>query len=391
MASLSIINRIKGSRLLYNCYYYIGSFALNCIKVFVKPNSKLILFVSYGGKKYDDTPKDIFEAMRDDPRFKEYELVWAFNNPKSFNVKGCRKIRIDTFNYFITALKARVWITNVSITRGLSFRGKNTFSLNSWHGTAIKKIGVDAINDSTFRTKDNGRLADIMLAQSEHDVNVYSRAFGVPKDNVVITGFPRNDTLVCGNTIENIEQLKKDMGLPLDKKIILYAPTFREYDRESGYNVILTPPINLKRWEELFGKDYILIIRAHIAVAKLMGVEENAFIKNYSSYPELNNLLLVTDILISDYSGILFDYSILERPIICYAYDYEKYNKVRGSYIDIRKELITAETEEELIRCVFNADDEKMLNTVKLFKKKYVEKCGNSAKRALDVVYNEIK
>ena len=153
----------------------------------------------------------------------------------------------------------------------------------------------------------------------------------------------------------------------------------------------MTPPINLNNWKELFGNDYILIIRAHIAVAKLLGIEESDFVKNYSTYPELNNLLLVTDILISDYSGILFDYSILERPIICYAYDYDKYNIVRGSYMDIRKELITAETEEELIKCVNNAEDEYMHYKVTCFKQKYVEKCGNSARRALDVIYNATK
>ena len=176
------------------------------------------------------------------------------------------------------------------------------------------------------------------------------------------------------------------MGLPLDKKVILYAPTFREYDRESGYNVVMTPPLNLKKWD-----DYILVIRAHIAVAKLMGVEENEFIRNFSTYPELNNLLLVTDILISDYSGILFDYAILERPIICYAYDYEKYNRIRGSYIDIRKELITAKDENELIECVTKVDNPKMKETVLNFKHRYVAKYGKSAERALDVICNAIK
>ncbi len=391
MASISVINRIKGSQLLYNIYYYIGTFFLNFVKIFVRCDDKLILFVSYGGKKYDDTPKDIFEAMVKDPRFAGYKLVWAFNDPAKYNVKNCVKIKIDTFHYFKIALKARVWITNVSVTRGLTIRGKHTFSLNSWHGTAIKKIGVDAINESTFRTKDNGRLADVMLAQSRYDVDVYSRAFGVPKENVIVTGFPRNDTLVSGNSPENIVRLKKEMGFPLNKKIILYAPTFREYDRETGYNVILNPPLDLKRWEKEFGSNSILVIRAHIAVAKLMGVEENEFIRNFSSYPELNDLLLVTDVLISDYSGILFDYSILERPIICYAYDYDKYNRIRGSYIDIRKELVSVSNEDELVDSIKNMDVSSMNETVRKFKNKFVEKYGCSAERALDVIYKSIK
>lgn len=390
MASISLINKIKGSSFLYNIYYYSGSFLLNVLKHFIRCDNKLFLFVSYGGKKYDDTPKDIFLSMIRDKRFKDYDIVWAFDEPNKYDINNCRKIKIDTFKYFITALKARVWITNVSVTRGLSFRGKHTFSLNSWHGTAIKKIGADAINEFTFRSKDSGKLADVMLAQSNYDVEIYSRAFKLPKENVLVTGFPRNDTLVSGNTNYNIQMLKQKMGLPLDKKVILYAPTFREYNRESGYNIVMNPPLDLKKWHDLFGQDYILIIRAHIAVAKLMGVEENDFIRNFSTYPELNNLLLVTDILISDYSGILFDFSILERPIICYAYDYQKYNKVRGLYIDIRKELITANNEMELIECVKDANNIEMKETVLRFKHKFVEKCGCSAEHVLDVIYEAI-
>ena len=99
----------------------------------------------------------------------------------------------------------------------------------------------------------------------------------------------------------------------------------------------------------------------------------------------------VTDVLISDYSGILFDYSILERPIICYAYDYDKYNRIRGSYIDIRKELVSVSNEDELVNSIKNMDVLSMNETVRKFKNKFVEKYGCSAERALDVIYKSIK
>ena len=391
MASLSIINKIKGSAFLYNVYYYAGTFFVNFMKVFTKPDEKLLLFVSYGGRKYDDTPKDIYEAMLKDHRFDSFHLVWAFLDPDKYEVGRGGKIKIDTIKYFRTALKARAWITNVSVTRGLRFRGIHTFSINSWHGTAIKLIGDDAINECTFNTKDNGRLADIMLAQGHHDVYVYSRAFKMPQEDVVITGFPRNDTLVTDNMPENIIKLKQEMGLPLDKRVILYAPTFRDFERENGYNCILKPPFDLEKWQKTFEKDYILIVRAHLAVSKVMGVKENSFVRNFSQYPKLNDVLLVTDILISDYSGILFDFSILGRPIYCYAYDYDKYKKMRGMYIDIRKDLESYADEDSLMKAIAEMDESKMAQRVLQFRNKYVEKFGSSAKRVADLVYDAIQ
>ena len=161
MSMSNVISKIKSSPTFYNLYFYIGSFAVNLLKLFLRPDGKLILFVSYGGRKYDDTPKDVFKAMLEDNRFSTYKLVWAFREPEKYDVSPSDKIKIDTLDYYKTALKARVWITNVGITRALSFTGIHTFSVNSWHGTAIKYIGRDAIRKNTFVGKGKSKIADI--------------------------------------------------------------------------------------------------------------------------------------------------------------------------------------------------------------------------------------
>ena len=390
MASVSLINRVKHSNLLYSVYYHIGCFAVNVLKLFLKADDKLILFVSYGGKKYDDSPKDIYEAMLKDSRFDEYKKVWAFINPNSFEIGPGKKIKIDTFEYYKTALKARVWVTNVGVTRALSFEGIHTLSVNSWHGTPIKRIGNDAIKTSTFVSKGKGGGIDIQLAQGDYEVERYSQAFNLPKSRVIKTGLPRNDSLVIGNNEDNILSLKKKIGLPLDKKIILYAPTYRDYELENGYECIMKPPFDLNKWQEVLSGEYVLLIRAHIAVMKVLEVKENDFVRDFSKYPILNDILLVTDILISDYSGILFDYSILGRPMFCYTYDYEKYEKMRGMYFDVRKELSYAEYEDGMLEKIEKINSEDEINKAMAFRDKYVQLYGNASERVLDLIYSRI-
>lgn len=126
---------VKYSFVVYSVYYVVGTLFLRLLKFFIKPDDKLILFSSFGGRKFDDSPKTLYELMLKDKRFGDYKLIWAFTNPDEVELSEDRKIKCDTLNYYVTALKARVWITNSSIERGLSFKGKNTFYFNTWHGT----------------------------------------------------------------------------------------------------------------------------------------------------------------------------------------------------------------------------------------------------------------
>lgn len=391
MIKSTLINKIKYSKLLYNVYFSTGSLLVKILKCVLKTDDKLILFTSYSGKRYDDTPKDIFEAMLNDYRFDNYKFVWGFMDPKSILLERCEVVNINSIYYLIKALRARVWITNVNMTRGLGFQGINTFSFNSWHGTAIKYIGEDIkSNEETFVLKNKSKLADVMIAQGKYDVDIYSRAFGLSKDNVIITGFPRNDSLITNNTPDYVAKIKDKLNIDKGKKIILYAPTYRDYEKDEGRNCVLKPPIDFEKWKEQLFDEYILLIRAHQEVVKVLDIEENEFIRNVSNYPVLNDILLITDILISDYSGILFDYSILNRPIYCYTYDYDRYNGERGMYIDIRKDLKSFNQESDLIKSIKADDYNSMVEQTTRFRDKYVQQYGNASQKCLDLLYSEI-
>ena len=384
-----IVNFLKYNKLAFTTYYYTMSAAINLLKVFVKPDDKLLLFNSFAGRKYDDSPKAIYEIMRKDSRFKGYHFVWAFHQPEKYTVKGAKKIKTDGLQYFITALKARAWITNSSFERGLNFKGKNTFYLNTWHGSPIKKMGGDIAKDNqSFGAKGKNKT-DIMNAQSKFEANIFSKCFGIPRSHFLEVGLPRNDEL-ANYTEHYRSELRRKLSLPSNKKVILYCPTFREYDKDENLGVVLAPPMDLKKWEKALGDEYILLMRAHYEVSKVMEIKENEFIRNVTDYPVLDELMIASDILISDYSSVFFDYSIMDKCMLHFTYDYDKYEEKRGMYFDIRKYLNGASNEEDLINILLDLNEASEISKTQAFRNKYVNYYGKAAVQTVDCIADHI-
>lgn len=363
---------------------------VNLLKLFVKPDDSLILFNSFGGKKYDDSPKEIFELMRKDSRFKDYKFVWAFHEPEKFNIKDAENIKTDTLRYFITALKARCWITNSSIERGLSFKGKKTYYFNTWHGTPLKKMGTDISSDNKSFSMKGNSIVDTMMAQSDFEADIFSRVFGIDRNKFLMCGLPRNDRL-ANYTVGERRNIREKLNIPQDKKVILYAPTFREYERDSKLNCVLKPPMNIKLWEDELKQEFCLLFRAHYEVGKVMQIEENDFIKNMTAYPSLDELMIASDILVSDYSSIIFDYCVMDKSVSLFCYDYDLYKEKRGMYFDIRNFFQNGTNEKDVIEHLKNMDTDNELIRIKTFREKYLNCYGNASKASLDCIYKNIK
>lgn len=388
MTKRDLINAVKYNDLLYKLYYYFGSVFLSILGRFVRQKPNLIVFSSFGGRKYDDSPRCIFEVMSKDKRFNDFTFLWAFGNPENFDIPNAQKVKCDTFAYYIALLSAKVWVTNSTMERGLSFKPNRIFNINTWHGTPIKLMGTDINKENTsFGSLSAECHDDIMLAQGNYDVEVFSRAFGIPKERFRVIGLPRNDELVHGNTEKNRARIREKLGIPKTKKVILYAPTFREYDKDSIGNCKLTVPFNLDKWKEKLGQQYVLLFRAHYEVVKVLGVKDDTFIRNVSSYDNLNELMIVSDLLISDYSSIFFDYSIQNKPMLCFAYDYDKYSIFRGMYFDIREKIQNFIDEDSLIEELLNLDDSKHLENTRKFREEFIESYGDASQQAVELIY----
>lgn len=389
MIKEKLISRVKYSTALYSLYYYLGSFALNIMRWFVRPDDKLILFISLGGRNYDDSPRAIYEAMKKDSRFSDYKMVWGFLHPEMYDLPKAEKIKTDTWGYYKTALKARVWVTNSNVERGLHFKGRKTFYFNTWHGTPIKLMGSDlALTNKSFGSKGKSQV-DIMTAQGSFEADIFARVFGINRDKFRIVGLPRNDHYAHYTQDEQLT-IRKALHIPAEKRVILYAPTFREYDKNDFSQCCLKLPVNFENWKKVLGDNYVLLFRAHYEVAKSMAVAEDDFIRDVSGYPYLQDLMLVSDLLISDYSSILFDYSIMHKPMYCFVYDYDKYQAERGMYFDLRKFLPNATSENALLEMIKSQDYYDDCQKTIRFQQKFVTEYGNATEHSLNLIASSL-
>lgn len=215
------------------------------------------------------------------------------------------------------------------------------------------------------------------------------RALGAREGSMLPSGLPRNDELYAVSQAR-IRQLKKQLGVPSDKKILLYAPTWRD-SKDLGKDYVLEPPIDFQLWEKELGDDYIVLLRTHHLTTKLMNVSFNSFVRDVSSWPRINDLFMISDVLISDYSACIADFSILERPIVCFAYDYDEYAKSRGLYIDFNKEMPNGvfKKQGDVIRHLREMDYADECNKSKLLKTKFTPIGGNATKMCVNALFNK--
>ena len=251
-------------------------------------------------------------------------------------------------------------------------------------------MGADIVaGNQSFSSKSNNKF-DIMMSQGKFETEVFSRSFGIPKNRFLEAGLPRNDIL-ANYTKEHRESIRKKLGIDPGQIVILYCPTFREYEKDDALGVVMAPPMDLKKWQNSFGKDYVLLMRAHYEVSKVMKIDENEFVKDMTDYPDLNELYIASDILVSDYSSVFFDFSITGKPMLHFTYDYEKYSQKRGMYFDIRDYLSGAETEEDLISTIKNMNYQIERKKTINFRDKYVNYYGHATVKAIDYIADHIR
>lgn len=372
---------LKHNPFLQRVYKTTMSYFFRFIGLFVKTDPNLILFNGHG-QKYNDSPREIFLKLKDDLRYENFKYVWAVDDPLKYSIERCEVIKMDTLQYFMIALKAKYWVSCVNIERGLNFKKKSTIYLNTWHGTPLKLIGnaVPGRHDFNFAS------IDIFCCAGDYEREIYSKDFKVKNDSFLSSGLPRNDELY--NISDNLKQeYKRQMGIPENKKVILYAPTWRDSSNK-GKKYVIAPPVDIELWEKKLASDYILILRTHSYTNTLLGIEFNDFVKDYSAYPNVNDLFIVADVLISDYSAAIFDYSILERPILCFGYDYEQYAVDRGFYFDLDRELPggVLKTQEEVINKILAMDFAEESKKIKQFKQKYLQYGGKATEECIEAL-----
>lgn len=332
----------RGLKNKLSFYFYLyNNFLIRC-----KIDEKLIVFESFLGKNYSDSPKYIYEYMINNQY--DYRYVWIFNKTGKTIPGHAKQVKRFSLKYFYYLAKAKYWVSNARAPQRLSKREENTY-LQTWHGTPLKKLGVD-IDDVKMPGTTTGRYKvnftkeaskwDYLVSPNQYSTEIFKQAFMFDGEFLEY-GYPRNDILYNNNNERVISKLKQKLNLPKDKKVILYAPTWRddEFFEKGRYKFQIK--LDLDQLEEKISDDYVIVLRMHYLIANELNISDyKDFIFDYSTYDDISELYLVSDILITDYSSVFFDYANLKRPILFYTYDLEKYrDTLRGFYIDIEKDV----------------------------------------------------
>ena len=387
-----IISYLKRHPKVLSLFWNVSSVILKCASPII-PVRKSIVFSSFGGRKYDDSPRALYEAICADPFFQDWSLVWAFVEPEKFKLPRGSIEKIDTITFFKTLLGSHIWISNSGMTRGIKIHKKGIIEVETWHGTPLKKIGGDENQNSMLTKRDiekreRAKLdrSTIRCAQSEFDKEIFSRIFHADKDAILTCDLPRNDELLKFD--KKICDIKNALGIAADKKVILYTPTYREYLVDDSNSIYLAPPITLTKWEKELGSDYVLLIRAHYAVNNALNLRDSDFVKNVSDYPTINDLYAISDLMISDYSSTFIDYSILEKPMLCFAYDLEEYEQKRGLYLELDKVLpcVIDKDEDALICHIKQINYGEASARTKEFRQLYAPNAGNACNAVITAI-----
>ena len=363
---------------------------------FVPIQKKTIIFCAFGGRKYDDSPKAIYDRICELDYFKNWRIIWAFAEPERFEIPRGEKVQVDTLPFFKALLYSKVWVSNSGMDRGIGLKRNCNIRVETWHGAPLKKIGGEEHQNSFGRDpkKVKGELdnSTIRCAQSEYDRAIFQRIMHATKDSFLLCDLPRNDSLLHYNK-SDVTKIREKIGVGANKKIILYAPTYREYLIDKNHATYMAPPINLEKWEHELGGDYCLLIRAHYAVNAALNIKDCDFVKNVSDYPYINDLYAVSDVLISDYSSSFIDYSILDRPMLCFAYDEKEYEEKRGLYIKL-EEILPSKVdydEDSLLNHILTLDYEKESQKTRVFHQKFAPYAGHASEKVVNEIIKRLE
>ena len=297
---------------------------------------KKVLFSSYYGRGYSDSPKAIAEALLASGR--ELDLCWLVKNEQEAATlpQGIRPVYMDGRRRVKEVATAKVWVDNCR--KYERFKRRDQYYLQTWHGFALKRIEQDvagALEDAYVEgSKRDAAQTDLIVSGSGFMTKLYQNSFWYhgPVQN---WGTPRNDVFFHPDPALH-SRVRSFFGLPEETKLLLYAPTFRA-DHSTGCYA-LDAGAALESCRRRFGGSWTALIRLHPNVAHQSAglfAYDGRTIVDATAYPDMQELLPAVDLLLTDYSSSMFDYALQEKPCIQFALDIDAYKADRNFYFPL--------------------------------------------------------
>jgi CDP-glycerol glycerophosphotransferase len=317
---------------------------------------KLAVFAAYWYRGYSCNPRAIHERARE--LVPDLRGVWVVNADGIETIPpGVDHVVAGTEAYYDLIARATYFVNNVNFPDHLVKRD-GQIHVMTHHGTPLKRMGMDLAHAPGKRN-----LAGVLRRCRRWDYSVAANAFSTlvweraypTRYETLETGYPRNDMLATA-TAADVARVRGELGIEPDQTVVLYAPTHREYADDP------TPPLDLARFADELGSGHVVMARMHYfhdSHPLLRELHDAGRIRDVAGHPSVEELCIAADILVTDYSSIMFDYAVLDRPIVIHAPDWEVYRAQRGTYFDLMTEGPgpVARTDAELLQLIRSGPD----------------------------------
>lgn len=343
---------------------------LRILYLFPIKNNRIIC-INFNGKGYGESPKYIVEELLKNKN--DFEIFWSVNDIKDTSLpKEIKKIKFKSFKFFLVLYTSKIIINDVRF--GLFFnKRKNQVYIQTWHGCLpLKKIENNAVGKLSHYyeaiMKHDSRITDVMVSNSDFFDWLCKNAF-LYNGPILKVGCPKDDFLINENKLEIKEKVCRKFKIDTDSVLVLYLPTFRNNYDCNPYD------INFSELKKIIQEKYNLkceiVIKLHPLAIDKYKFENEDEVVNANMYSDIQQLLLAGDIIITDYSSVMFDGLIANKTVILYAKDMNNYGKERGYYFEFEElPFHIAKNNTELMRIVKENDLNDMKKNYISFKKK---------------------
>ena len=342
------------------------------VRLKTKVENNKIMIATFNGQ-FNCNPKAILQEIL--KQNMQWKIVWVIQEDEDIKdiPKSVKIVKKESADFYTEAYSSKIWIANSIMLTDFGLKKKsNQIMIQTWHGSiGIKRFETTTKKKWIRQAKESAKETDYCISNSKFEDDLYKNTFW--KNSEILTlGHARNDILFKINdkdTTKIKDEIRERLNIPKNAKVALYAPTFRDSKNLDCYNIDYNAVKNALT--QKFGGDWVILNRLHNRIRGMFIKYSSTlpdFVLNGNTIKDIQEMLLITDVGITDYSSWICDYMLMKKPGFIFATDLKKYNTERGFYYPLKElPFPIAENNEQLVNNILNFDEQKFVEKANLF------------------------
>jgi CDP-glycerol glycerophosphotransferase len=303
-----------------------------------EPLREAVMYSSFHGRQYSDSPRAIHEELV--RRGAPLEHLWVVRDGRCVVPDTATALREGSSEFYDALARSRYVVYNDHFPDWFR-RREDQVCLQTWHGVPLKRLGFDASEQQRSIRKFEREWTDqlpnwqYVVSPNRFSTPHLRRAYSLDGE-LIETGYPRDDIFARDGLAERSRAVRERLGIPEGVRTVLYAPTYRDHvvDQRGRYRLDLR--LDVDRLRDAVGPDTMILLRKHHYIVDALPVSDDGLVRDVSEFPDGTEIMLAADVLVTDYSSMMFDFANTGRPILFFTYDLSVYrDEVRGFYFDL--------------------------------------------------------